>query len=57
MKNIDIKVEKEKMVITVDLTKTHGASKTGKSVIIASSEGNVPVAPGVFMGLNVYKKA
>lgn len=57
MKNVDVKVEKEKLTVTVDLSKTFGASKTGKSIIIASSEGNQPVAPGVFMGLNVYKKA
>lgn len=57
MKNIDVKEEKGKLVITIDLTKTFGASKTGKSLIIASSEGNIIVAPGVFMGLNVYKKA
>ena len=57
MKNIEVKEEKGKLTITVDLTKTFGASKTGKSIIIASSEGNIVVAPGVFMGLNIYKKA
>lgn len=57
MKNLDFKVEGNVLTIKVDLSKTFGASKTGKSIIIASSEGNQPVAPGVVAGINVYKKA
>jgi len=35
------------------------AQKSGKSIIIASSEGNadIPGANGVKLGLNIYKKA
>jgi hypothetical protein len=57
MKNLDFKIEGNVLTIKVDLSKTFGASKTGKSIIIASSEGNQPVAPGVVAGINVYKKA
>jgi hypothetical protein len=57
MKNLEIKVEGNILTIKVDLTKTFGASKTGKSIIIASTEGNQPVAAGVVAGINVYKKA
>lgn len=57
MKNLDFKVEGNVLTIKVDLSKTFGASKTGKSIINASSEGNQPVAPGVVAGINVYKKA
>jgi hypothetical protein len=56
MKNVEIKTEGTKLIITVDLSKNYGASKTGKSTIIASTEGNQAVAPNVYMGLNVYKK-
>lgn len=58
MKNVEMKVENGKtLVIKVDLTKDFGPSKTGKTIIIASTEGNVPV-PGrtEVVGLNVYKK-
>ena len=58
MKNVEIKVEQGKLVITVDLTKELGPSSSGKSVIIATTEGNIEV-PGtadVKMGLNVYHK-
>jgi hypothetical protein len=57
MKNLEFKVEGSILTVKIDLTKTFGASKTGKSIIIASSEGNQPVAPGVVAGINVYKKA
>jgi len=56
MKNVEIKIEGEKMTITVDLSKTFGPSKSGKTTTIASTEGNQAVAPGVFVGLNVYRK-
>lgn len=61
MKNVDVKFTGEKMVITVDCAKDFGASKSGKTTIIASTEGNSPLTTGggksVVLGLNVYKKA
>ncbi len=58
-KNIEIVVKDGKAIITVDLAKDFGRSSSGKSIIIASSEGNIeiPDAPGVKLGLNIYKKA
>ena len=58
MKNVEVKVEHGKLVITVDLAKELGPSSSGKSVIIATTEGNVDVtgAPDVKLGLNVYRR-
>jgi len=58
-KNIEIVVKDGKAIITVDLSKDYGLSSSGKSRIIASSEGNaeIPGAAGVKIGVNVYKKA
>jgi len=58
MKNVEMKVEHGKLVITVDLAKELGPSASGKSVIIATTEGNtdVPGEPDVKIGLNVYRK-
>ena len=58
MKNIETKVEHGKLTITVDLTKELGPSASGKSIIIATTEGNVdvPDAPDVKIGLNIYRK-
>ena len=58
MKNVETKVEHGKLVITVDLATELGPSASGKSVIIATTEGNVdvPEAADVKIGLNVYRK-
>jgi hypothetical protein len=58
MKNVETRVEQGKLILTVDLTKELGPSSSGKSIIIATTEGNVdvPGAPGVKLGINVYRK-
>jgi hypothetical protein len=56
MKNVETSVDKNILTIKVDLTKTFGKSSSGKSIIIASSEGNQVVAPEIYLGINVYKK-
>ena len=57
MKNVDLKVTGDKLVITVDLSKSFGLSASGKSTTIATTAGNVSV-PGreeVKIGLNIYR--
>ncbi|MFH2034576.1 MAG: hypothetical protein ABIJ26_07770 [Candidatus Margulisiibacteriota bacterium] len=55
MKNVEFSTEKNILIIKVDLTKEFGRSKSGKTIIVASTEGNMNVG-GVTVGLNVYKK-
>jgi hypothetical protein len=58
MKNVDYTIRDGKLNIEVDLSQDFGESTSGKTIIIASSEGNRRVeAPcgGVYFGLNVYK--
>ena len=57
MRNVNIKMDGSNLVITVDVSQTFGPSKSGKTIIIASTEGNVsaPGHPEVKVGLNVYK--
>ena len=57
MQNINMSVEGSTLTITVDLSKRLGKSKSGKTTLIASSEGNVPV-PGTdaVIGVNLYTK-
>ncbi|MFY1644706.1 hypothetical protein ACK11Z_13330 [Methanoculleus bourgensis] len=58
MKNVDMQLDGDTLVIRVDLTKDFGESKSGKSITIASTEGNVAV-PGheeIKIGLNIYRK-
>ncbi len=57
MKNVAIEVQGQQLIIRVDLGQTHGPSASGKTEIIATSEGNVPVPehPEIKLGLNIYK--
>lgn len=57
MTNVEMRVDGNKLIITADLSKDHGPSKSGKTTIIATTGGNVSV-PGheaVKVGLNIYK--
>jgi hypothetical protein len=56
VKNIETKVEGQILTIKVDLSKNFGISKSGKSIVIASTEGNTEIAPGspIKFGLNIY---
>jgi hypothetical protein len=58
MKNVEISVEGNILTIKVDLSKEFGPSTSGKTIIIASSEGNqsIPGKEAVKIGLNVYRK-
>jgi len=58
MKNMEMEVKGDKLIITVDLSQRFGKSSSGKSIIIASSEGNLalPGAEEIKIGLNVYTK-
>lgn len=57
MQNVELKVEKNKLVIEIDLGKSFGPSKSGKTIIIASTSGNanIPGKDGIKIGLNVFK--
>jgi hypothetical protein len=56
MKNVEMTIEGDILIVKVDLSKDFGPSKSGKTVIVASTEGNAPV-PGrrERIGLNVYR--
>ncbi len=57
MQNVVFQVERDRLVIIVDLSKELGVSSSGKSIIIATTEGNVAL-PGheeVKIGLNIYR--
>jgi uncharacterized OB-fold protein len=58
MKNVEMSVEGNILTVTVDLSKEFGPSSSGKTIIIASTEGTVsiPDAEDKKIGLNVYRK-
>jgi hypothetical protein len=57
MKNVEMTVQGTILMIKVDLSKEFGPSASGKTIIIASTEGNVTIPDRQEkVGLNVYKK-
>jgi len=57
MKNVEMTVEGTMLTIKVDLSKEFGPSASGKTTIIASTEGNVTITNREEkVGLNVYRK-
>ncbi len=56
MKNVDMKVDGDTLTIKIDLGKDFGPSRTGKTIIVASTEGNKKVdGREEIVGLNVYR--
>lgn len=57
MKNVEMTVEGALLTIKVDLSKEFGPSSSGKTIIIATTEGNVTIPQREEkIGLNVYRK-
>ena len=57
MQNVQVEVKGDNLILTVNLKKRFGRSKSGKSTIVATTEGivNVPESDVQF-GLNVFVK-
>ena len=57
MKNIEMRVEGDTLTIVVDLKQEFGLSSSGKSITVASTEGNVsvPEREEIKIGLNIYR--
>ena len=57
--NVKVTVVKGKMTIEIDTTKTLGNSKSGKTITIGSTKGNVRVelenGKEIVLGVNCYK--
>lgn len=54
-RNIEYVIDGDKLTLTMDLSADASPSASGKTMIIASSEGNKKVNDDVFIGLNVYR--
>lgn len=57
MRNVDIKIDKKKAIITIDLTAEKVVSESNKSLVIATTHGNQRVSDdGLVLGLTAYYK-
>ncbi len=57
MKNVEMQLDGDWLTIRVDLSQSFGPSTSGKTIIIASTEGNIAVGADreEKIGLNVYR--
>ena len=58
MSNVELSVKGKKLTITIDLDAEGTPSKSGKTLVIASTHGNIPVPenPELRLGLNLYRQ-
>lgn len=57
MKNIEMTKEENILTIKIDLSKEYGESKSGKTIIVATTQGNVNAPESdIKIGINCYKK-
>ncbi len=60
MTNIQTSLKGNILTIAIDLSKSSGDSKSGKTVIVASTQGNQPLADSqggqVMLGVNCYRR-
>lgn len=56
MENVTMRTEGQKLIVEIDLTKRLRPSASGKTLIVASTHGNVaaPGHPEVRLGINAY---
>lgn len=57
IKNVDIEQDGNRLILTIDLSQNHGPSKSGKTILVSSTGGNVPVTPDgkTFVSVNVFR--
>ena len=58
MRNITWKKEGSHLIIKIDTTQNLGPSKSGKTTMVATTGGNMPIPNGdeiLKLGLNLYK--
>ena len=55
MKNVEAEIDGDVLTIRVKLTENLGRSKSGKSIMIGSTEGIADVGGGIKVGLNVFR--
>ena len=53
--NVKVTQSKNKLTIEIDTSKEFGLSKSGKTIQVASTQGNAKLEDGLVLGLNCYK--
>jgi hypothetical protein len=59
VENIKIETKGNQLIITIDASQDLGMSKSGKTRLVASTQGNQKINIGgtdLFLGINAYRK-
>ena len=57
MKNVEVKIDGNILIIKVNRTREFGPTSSGKTTIIASTDGNISIPDrDEKVGLNAYRK-
>ncbi len=54
--NIETVIRDGKLIISIDTTVRLGPSKTGKTEMVATSRGVIPLEDGLQLNLNLYRR-
>lgn len=54
--NVQATIEGDVLTLRIDLSRSIGQSKSGKSGLIASTNGNALLPGGARIGVNVYRR-
>lgn len=53
--NVQVETDDDNIIITIKRKQRHGPSASGKTIIVASTQGNqVVTSDGIVLGLNAY---
>lgn len=55
--NITVRIDGHTLTLTIDLSHNLGLSKSGKSSLIATTNGNVTLPGGEKLGVNLFRVA
>ena len=53
--NVEATIADNMLTLVIDLSKTIGPSKSGKTRLVASTNGNATLPDGAKVGVNVYR--
>ena len=56
MNNVNMSVKGNTLTVTIDLSKEGGLSQSGKTIMVASTQGNKKIdGTEIMIGINAYK--
>ena len=55
-KNVEMEIKGKELIVKIKTDEDQGPSKSGKTIIVGTTSGEVAVGPNLYANINVYKK-